>query len=335
MISDRRIIVFPGQNQIECREEQVELEPPLKGAILQTRYSCISVGTETAKLTGLQKVAYPFKPGNRAVCRVLAIGAECPAGVKEGDLVLTHSLHTSLCAYEGFMAPLPDELDRPETSLLAMGLVSFVGVQQSAAQLGDTALVTGGGIVGNLAAQLLKLSGVTVILADIAERRREIAMNCGIPHTIGGSCEEVQRFTYSLTEGLGARIGLECTGRPEVCAWHPTCLERGGRMVLVGSPRGQSPDMTNFLNHFHLFRPHSDLKLIGAHEWKIPAYPIDYHPHSMLRNVKILGQLLAEDRLKIAPGYYHAFKPEEASAAYRLVMDTSASPLGVVFDWGS
>lgn len=332
MKTNRQSLVFSAQNQIDFREEKIELHPPAKGALLQTRFSCISAGTEIAKLTGLQKIDYPYQPGNRAICRVLSVGSECTT-VKNGDLVLAHSPHADIVAYEGLMVPLPTELDRPETSLLAMGLVSFVGVQQSAAQLGDIALVTGGGIVGNLAAQLLELSGATVVLADISSHRRDLAKACGISHVVNGSPDEVWHLVDSLTNGLGARVGLECSGRPEVCSWLPSCLERGGRLVLVGSPRGQGPEITPFLNHFHLFHPHGDLTLLGAHEWKIPPYPSDFHPHSMWRNARILGRLLSENRLKFGSDFCATFTPLKAREAYHLAMNAQNGPLGIVFDW--
>ena len=65
-----------------------------------------------------------------------------------------------------------------------MGLVAFTGVRTAAAELGDTAVVVGVGLVGQYATQLLELSGVRTIAADLSKQRLEIATACGAWGTV-------------------------------------------------------------------------------------------------------------------------------------------------------
>ncbi|NUQ00977.1 MAG: hypothetical protein HUU35_14105, partial [Armatimonadetes bacterium] len=67
-----RSLVFPEVGKVDLTTASQELDPGGDGVVLATRYSCISAGTELAKLSGLQTVPLPHTPGNRAVGRVLA-----------------------------------------------------------------------------------------------------------------------------------------------------------------------------------------------------------------------------------------------------------------------
>lgn len=327
----RKSVVFSGIRQVDFQKTEIELSPSKTGILFAPSYSCVSAGTELAKLTGLQKVDFPLCLGNRAVGRVVEVG-ESHTLVKKGDLILAHAAHTSVAAYDGFCGKLPEEADRPEAALLGMGLVALTGAQQVAAQVGDTAVVTGAGLVGNLTAQLLKLSGVRVIIVDQVPERLAVAKACGIPHCVSGTAEEITRQVLALTDGVGAEFGLECTGVPAVVRGLPAMLARRGHMVMVGSPRGESGDMTAFLNSFHLWQPHGDLTLSGAHEWKIPPYPVPFVKHSMARNLSILCRLMIEEKLLLTP-LTQVFAPSHAADAYKKLEAEKNTTLGVVFDW--
>jgi threonine dehydrogenase-like Zn-dependent dehydrogenase len=119
---------------------------------------------------------------------------------------------------------------------------------------------------------------------------------------------------------------------PAVVRSLPGMLARRGHMVMVGSPRGESGDMTPFLNHFHLWQTHGDLTLTGAHEWKIPPYPTPFVKHSMARNLGILCRLMIEEKLLLKP-LTQVFRPSHAAEAYQKLEAEKNTTLGVVFDW--
>ena len=178
-----RSIVFAAQNKVECTKEEQVIEPAADGVVLETHYSCISAGTEVAKLTGLQPFPYPSGLGNRAIGRVVATGPQCE-DFAVGDLVFSHIYHVSHSKGARLVAKLPDELARPDSALIGMITVAITGVRQVNTQIGDIAVVTGAGLVGNFAAQLLELSGVTTIIVDQVEGRLEKARACGISQYI-------------------------------------------------------------------------------------------------------------------------------------------------------
>lgn len=324
-------IIFQGINDVRFAEATRSIDPSPDGAVLATRYSCVSPGTELAKLTGLQKIKFPTCLGNRSIGRVIEVGPDCRR-LKVGDLAFSHTAHASHVEAAKFTVKIPDSLDRPESALLGMAMVAITGLQQLESSLGDIAVVTGAGLVGQFAAQLLELSGITAVLVDPVEGRLKVATTCGVSHT--STPDQALETVLGLTDGRGADHLLECTGVPAVAEGAPEFLRRSGTMVFVGSPRGEHmTDLTPFLNHVHLNRPHGDLTLRGAHEWRIPSYSDGFHRHTMERNMGILARLLDSERLKAKELLTHIVKPAHAAEGYESLKNQSGTTMGVVFDW--
>ena len=202
--------MFSGVGQVTTEETRQSFDLGPRDVLIETHYSCISAGTELAKLSGLQTIDFPAHIGNRAVGRILEVGSEV-ASVRQGSLVYSHLHHTSHSLGARLVCPLPDELDRPAAATLGLALVAMTGVQTAGAELGDTAVVVGAGLVGQFAAQLLERSGVRTILVDLAAGRLAVARGCGITHTVDASAEDSVAVVTELTGGEGAG---RCSG------WH-------------------------------------------------------------------------------------------------------------------
>lgn len=325
-------VVFSGINQVVTTIEDQEFKLSGDQMLIQTHYSCISAGTELAKLTGLQPMNFPVCLGNRAIGKVLACGPDV-RHIEAGDIVFSHTAHRSHTLGYGLIAKLPPELDRPEAAIIGMAMVSLVGVQTAAAELGDVAVVTGGGLVGQCTAQLLQASGIRVILVDPLAGRLELAQTCGIAYTVLAGPDTKEQI-MEITSGKGADVVLECTGVPAVAEQSAEYAATSGTIVLVGSPRGgHDGDFTGFLNRFHLWRPQGNLTLKGAHEWKIPLYDSGFGKHNMLRNCGILSRLMLEEKLNLKPLVSRTYVPEEAGRAYKDLQRNREHILGAVFDW--
>ena len=325
-------IIFANQNNAICQIKTTTLTTPPNGALIQTHYSCVSAGTELAKLTGRQPMEYPFGIGNRAIGRVLETGPKCDT-ISKGDLVFTHTHHASHATTNKLLVKLPNELDRPEIAQMGMAMVAFTGLRVAQPEMGDTAVVIGAGLVGQFMAQLLELAGVTAIIVDPVPGRLNIAKSCGVSHTINAVEPTAAEQVLDITNG-GADHVFECTGIPPAIATAPKYAGRSAQVILVGSPRGEyQTDLTEFLQPFHLWKPNMDLTLKGSHEWKVPLYPQQGYKHSQIRNGRILADLMLSGKLKMEPLLTGVFKPEDCSDAYQKLLAEKDQHLGVVFDW--
>ncbi|MBD3183021.1 zinc-binding dehydrogenase [Candidatus Poribacteria bacterium] len=326
-------IVFPKQNKVVCQETEADFSLGVNDIAIKTHYSLVSAGTELAKLTGLQKVKYPFIPGNRAVGEVIETGA----GVKKfdvGDMIFTHSPHVSHAKATKFCARISDNIDLCYASLVGLGLVAMTAIRVGQPELGDKVVITGMGVVGNLCAQLLNASGVDVIGVDVIQSRLDLAKKCGIMNIINPRTQDIRSAVMDLTDGHGAEYVIEATGNPPIIETACAVVAKQGQIILLGSPRGEyQTDVTPLLNSVHLWKDQGSIQLKGAHEWRYPMYDNGYAKHSMIRNADIFFRMLAQEKINVGDIITHIVEPQQAEEAFFGLLNNKDKYLGVVFDW--
>ena len=117
--------------------------------------------------------------------------------------------------------------------------VGLHAVQRAGSVLGKRVLVTGGGTIGCMCAIAARLAGAAeVIVADVAERPLQMARSIGADRV-------VRSDTGAAGLGDGFAIAIEAAG---VAAALATCLaavQRGGRIVQVGTLPAELPFPAN------------------------------------------------------------------------------------------
>ena len=325
-------VSFHGPRQVEVVATDEQLAPGPGEVLLRTHASLISAGTELAKLTGLQAVEFPHVPGNRAVGEVLAVGEGVPR-VRPGDFVFAHTPHASHALTRGFCIPVPEGIEPRNAASLGLSLVAMTAVRVGRPELGDRAVVFGMGLVGNLCAQLYRLSGAEVVIVDTSPSRLETARRCGLEHTVRAGEDTVEQV-LALTGSRGAEYVIDASGNPTVMPTACAVARRQGEVILLGSPRAECvTDVTPLLNHVHLWREHGTLTLKGAHEWRYPAYEDAYSKHSMERNAEAIFRLMQDGRLVLDPLLTHVVPAERAAEAFTGLLDRPDDWVGAVLDW--
>ena len=76
---------------------------------------------------------------------------------------------------ENLAAPVPDDINDEEACFGTVAAIALHGVRNLGLEIGDTAAVIGVGLIGQLAVQLLDLSGVRVVALDYEARRLDLA----------------------------------------------------------------------------------------------------------------------------------------------------------------
>jgi len=131
---------------------------------------------------------------------------------------------------------IPDEIPLTTAVLAEPTAVAVRAVRKISNIVGCTAIVLGGGAVGQLVAQVLIASGAAnVLLSDPFEDRRVIAeLTDGVTAV---APDEVARSANEMAEP-GCDAVFECTGRPGLLTEAITLVRRGGTVVAVGLPAG-------------------------------------------------------------------------------------------------
>lgn len=263
---------FVTRNGVIC--ENVP-EPPLKshGVLVDVKYSCISAGSEmglvrTNRKSLVKRVAENPKkliPKAMNVFRTRGtmglknavenatsrknVGYTAAGIVREsnsesfvtGDRVAifgigyanhaaVDSVPVNMCAH------IPDGVSFEEASTAAVGCIAMQGVRRLEPVQGETIVVMGLGIMGILAAQMLKSKGCRVIGIDLNVERMALAKKLGCDEVLHGSKENLIKQVEMLTNGVGAD-GVLFAAATHSSAPMSNCfkmLRRKGRFVLLG-----------------------------------------------------------------------------------------------------
>lgn len=101
------------------------------------------------------------------------------------------------------VVPVPDNVDSAAASYTTVGSIAMQGFRQSEAALGESAVVIGLGLVGQLLVQILVAAGVRVIGIDPADERCQVAVSAGAAAAGGVSEAEVDRLKAAISSVSG------------------------------------------------------------------------------------------------------------------------------------
>lgn len=182
------------------------------------------------------KLGQPLPLGYCNAGRVIAVGG----GVTEfkvGDRVASNGSHAEfVCVPKNLVAKVPDNVTDEEASFTVIGSIGLQGIRLLNPQLGETIVVTGLGLIGLIAAQLLKANGCRVIGIDFDEEKVELARSKGIIAINPAKGTDPVKFVQEETNLHGAD-GVLITASAktdEVIHQAAEMSRKRGRIVLVG-----------------------------------------------------------------------------------------------------
>jgi len=130
---------------------------------------------------------------------------------------------------------LPPEVSFEEAALTEPLAVGVHAMRKGRIQPGDNVLIVGAGTIGLATLQAARASGARmIIVAEIAEARKEYAKKLGASMVLDPTEVDVPMEVDEATNGVGADLGFECVGDPKTAALVLNSVRRGGKMVVVG-----------------------------------------------------------------------------------------------------
>ncbi|MDR0561248.1 MAG: zinc-binding alcohol dehydrogenase [Spirochaetaceae bacterium] len=334
MLNNKKV-VFEKPWSAKLLDESLDENAIAPGQVLlKKRYSIISTGTELACLSGGESwFALPGTPGYSCAAEVVKIGTGI-TDFSPGDMVFCYGSHTlyEIMSPEGVFLKVPKEIDLKWIPFVRIASIAATAIRASDIEWGDFTAVTGQGLVGNMAMQLAKLQGAKTIAIDIAEKRLDIAKQCGAELVINASNQDVATEIKRFTGGYMASTLIEATGVPSMNIKAAEWVEQNGEMIFLGSPRGKyETDVTPFLNRTHLAAFNVTLK--GAHEWRYPVNRTPFVKHSLERNSELIIELISRKRLTLEPLLTEIASPADCGAMYEKLRNHKDQYMGILFDW--
>jgi propanol-preferring alcohol dehydrogenase len=141
---------------------------------------------------------------------------------------------------------IPAEVSYPEAAVTADAIATPVHVLRERAQVKspETVLIVGaGGGVGIHMVQMAKVLGARVIAVDITAEKLALAREMGADEVINSQQVDFAAEARQMTRGRGADVVVEMVGLSETLAASLRSVDKGGRIVFVGSydPRAVLP----------------------------------------------------------------------------------------------
>lgn len=372
-VTVKQVLIKQGQVVVE----DVPAPQVQPGTVLvRVRCSCLSIGTELSGIRESgeplwrRALRYPDKVkkavrmvAERGVSHTLnyargKLAAGSPTGYSAAGVVLNAgsgvedlrpgdrvacagaqwAYHAEvICVPRNLVAPIPDNVGFPAASTTTLGAIALQGIRRAMPTLGETFVVIGLGILGQLTCQLLKANGCRVVGVDLLGERIALAislgMNAGIVPEEGRSIEQV----FRLTDGIGADGVIITAASPSdriVSTGFQMCRKKG-RVVLVG-------DVGLDLNRGDIYQKELDFLVSTSYgpgrydrryEDEGLDYPVAYVRWTENRNMGEYLRLLSEKKIKIAPLIGATYPLPEAPTAYAQAQTEHGRPLMVLLSY--
>ena len=329
-------VVFSAKNQVELAEVPMPAVADDE-VMIRTLVSQISMGTELTRLEGNveegtaweKELVYPIYPGYSNTGEIIAVGKNIDSSLL-GKKVLSQGRHVkyfSVAGKENYYI-LPENVDINESVFGIMAQISLGGVRAAQIKLGETVLVFGAGLIGQLTARLAKVAGaLNVIVADISDLRLSMLPDNDSFIPVNTLKENVQEIIAKINNGKLADVVFETTGAQSLMQTEIECVNEGGRMIVTGSPKGRSNVDFDYLNR-------KAITVIGAHNYHIhPAVETTFNPWTRQNDTKYFLNLISREDLSLTKMITQKASYKDAENTYKMLKEDKANALAVHFYW--
>lgn len=225
-----------------------------------------------------------------------------------------------------------------DSSTVTLGGIAMQGVRRSELKLGEMCVVVGAGVLGLLAVQMLRLSGVRVAVTDFDDRRLNIAKEYGAELVLNPSREDVVEMMTNWSDGHGADAVLftASTGSSAPLAQSFQMCKKKGKVILVGvvGMEIQREDMYAKELDFLISTSYGPGRYDKNYEEKGLDYPYSYVRWTENRNMTEYLRLVDTGAIKLDKLIDAKYPIEKITEAFESLQTSGIKPLMVLLDYG-
>ncbi len=282
------------------------------------------------------KLDQPLPLGYCNVGTVLDAGSDI-AGFAAGDRVVSNGKHAEVVSVPvNLCAKVPDAVADSEAAFTVLGAIALQGIRLIGPTLGEAVVVTGLGLIGLMAVQLLRAHGCRVLGLDFDAQKLALARQFGA-ETVDLSTGQdplAAAQTFSRGRGVDAVLITASTQSDEPVHQAAQMCRKRGRIVLVGVT-GLELSRADFYEKeltFQVSCSYGPGRYDPNYEERGQDYPVGFVRWTEQRNFEAVLDMMAEGRLDVKPLVSHRFAIAEAEQAYALVGGTGPS-LGILLQY--
>lgn len=284
----------------------------------------------------LNKLDQPLPMGYCNAGVVAAVG-DGVTGFERGDRVVSNGKHAEAVSVPANLcAKVPANVSDDEAAFTVLGAIALQGVRLAQPTLGETVVVTGLGLLGLVAVQLLRANGCRVLGLDFDPRKLELARRFGAEVVDLGKGQDPVAVANAFTAGRGvdAVVITAATDSNEPIHQAALMCRKRGRIVLVGVT-GLALSRADFYEKeltFQVSCSYGPGRYDPNYEEKGIDYPIGFVRWTEQRNFEAVLGLMAGGQLDVKPLISHRFAIGDAQGAYDLVGGAEPS-LGILLEY--
>jgi predicted dehydrogenase/threonine dehydrogenase-like Zn-dependent dehydrogenase len=287
--------------------------------------------------TVLNKLDTPLPLGYCNVGRAIEVGNSV-TGFSVGDRVVSNGKHAEFVSVpQNLCAKIPDSVDDESAAFTVIGAIALQGIRLLQPTLGETVVVTGLGLIGLVAVQLLRAHGCRVLGLDFDASKLALAREFGAEtvNLAAGEDPVAKAQIYSRRRGVDAVLITASTKSNEPIHQAAMMCRKRGRIVLVGVV-GMEMSRADFYEKelsFQVSCSYGPGRYDPEYEERGHDYPVGFVRWTEQRNFEAILDMLADGRLDFKPLVSHRFLIDAADQAYALI--SNGNPLGVLLEYAS
>ena len=279
--------------------------------------------------------------GYSCVGEVIDVGPDV-SGFSVGDLVACGGLSAShsevVTVPANLCVQLKSDTDLKQAAYNTLGAIALQGVRQADLRLGEICAIIGLGLLGQLTALLLKVSGVRTVGIDIDPAMVDIAGTHCLDLPFNREEIGIEEKILKLTDGLGcdAVIITAASSSLDPINFAGAISRKKGTIVVVGAVP------TGFDREPHFYKKELQVKMSCSYgpgrydpvyEDKGIDYPPAYVRWTENRNMQAFQDLIYTKKIDVGYLTTHTFKLEDAPAAYDMMMAKSEPFIGILIEY--
>ncbi|MBK9398490.1 MAG: bi-domain-containing oxidoreductase [Saprospiraceae bacterium] len=227
--TERMLVEFGKAGWINKARQQPE-------KVLQVIQKIKTDGLKPTMDAVFRKLGEPLPLGYCNAGEVISVGAGVN-DIKVGDRVISNGNHAEVvCIPNNLVVRIPDGVSYDEAAFTVIGAIGLQGLRLIQPTFGETVVVTGLGLIGLIAAQLLQANGCRVIGLDFDGSKVELAKELGLEAVKIDPNSDPANIILSMTNNIGADAVLITASAKsnDVISQAAKMCRKRGRIVLVG-----------------------------------------------------------------------------------------------------
>lgn len=324
--------IVANNKKVEIIEDEV---PSIEGKpsyiLVKTLYSVISPGTELSLLAVSEKRQVHL--GYSAMGEVVDCGSDI-TDVKKGDLVACYGapyVHHDeyLLVPKTLYAKVPDTVEPKEAALGGLGAIAIHALRIANLQFGETVVIIGLGVLGQLIAKIAHAAAYNVIAYDLHESRVDMLKEDNIKSF--ATVDEMEEALRIDTKSRGADAVLLCAGGKRSPLTHE-CLKwirTKGKAVIVGDIEPDFPRDLMFGKEAQLLisRAGGPGRYDTVYEKEAIDYPYEYVRWTEGRNLEEYIRLVNEKKIDVRAFLSETVEFDDAPQEFEKLLNKESSTL--------